>query len=123
MSEVLGEEEIIRKLAALAKAYPQAAAKALYAEGFAIGALAQDKCPVDESVLEKSMYVSPPTAEGVVEVGFGTEYAVYQHERTELHHPKKGEAKYLQKAVDARMPGIMGRMVARIEQAVEKGGG
>ena len=54
-------------------------------------------------------------------MGFGTEYAVPQHEHTEYRHPKKGEAKYLQKAVDERSSGFLGRMVQRTKQNVDRG--
>lgn len=119
-----GEKEVIAKLKKLKKAYPEATAAALYQEGFGIGALAQDKAPLDEGLLEKSMYVAPPTLdddEPTVEIGFGTQYAVIQHERTDFHHPKKGEAKYLEKAAYERAAGMLRRLAKRIVELASKG--
>ncbi len=38
----------------------------------------------------------------VGEVGFNTPYALTQHERLDFHHPKGGEAKYLEKPLTER---------------------
>lgn len=56
------------------------------------------ECPVDTGRLRASAIVTPVQKEGneyYCEVGYGTEYAIYVHERTELKH-KVGKAKYLE---------------------------
>ena len=40
-----------------------------------------------------------PGAKDVAEIGFGTPYAVRQHEELEWRHPKGGKAKYLEDVV------------------------
>jgi hypothetical protein len=118
-----GQEQVLSELRRLAAQFPDAAGAALYQEGFAIQARAQDLCPVDEGRLEKTAYTSPPQmldGQAAVEVGFGTAYAVIQHERTEFRH-RVGEAKFLEKAVNAARAGMLGRLAARIRQNVERG--
>jgi hypothetical protein len=110
-----GLVSVEKKLRELAEQIPRAVGAAMYQEGAAIAALAVEKAPVDTSRMRASAYVTPPTQTGagpVVEVGFGTEYAVYVHERTELRHPS-GEAKFLEKALDARTSGYMERLAKR----------
>jgi hypothetical protein len=119
-----GDKDVAKELRRLAKAYPDATGAALYQEGFALGALAADKAPVDEGLLRATMYVAPPTQDGretVVEVGFGTDYAVRQHEALHYRHPKGGEAKYLEKAGFARAAGMLVRLAKRITENVRKG--
>lgn len=124
--KMAGENAIREELERIAREAPAAMGQALYAEGFAIQALAQDKAPFDEGLLEKSAYTAPPVAgpDGPsVETGFGTRYAVVQHERTEFKHPKKGEAKYLEKAANARAAGMAERLGKRARAAIESGSG
>ncbi len=104
---VEGEEKIRANIRALGKAYPEAMAAALYKLGVVIIAEGQRRAPVEFGVLRASAYVSPPEGVGVkanVELGFGTVYALPQHERTDYRHPKGGEAKYLEKAVNQYAP-------------------
>ena len=121
--ELTGTEELSRELKRLQRAYPEAAAAALYAEGMAIMALAQKKTPVDTGRLRATGYVAPPVkdAQGhIVELGFGTDYGIYVHERTESHHPV-GEAKFLENAINARKAGWAERLAKRIKENVERG--
>lgn len=100
-----------------------AAAAALYAEGFALDADMVPRIPVDFGLLRGSHYVAPPTYSGgaiVVEVGVGTEYAVFVHERTELRHPT-GEAKFLERAIAARAPGMATRLAKAIGRNLANG--
>ena len=56
------------------------------------------QCPVNTGRLRASATVTPVKEEGdtfYVEVGYGTDYAIYVHERTELRH-KVGKAKFLE---------------------------
>lgn len=53
------------------------------------------ECPVDTGRLRKSGTVGKPVRrvnEVEIEVGYGTDYAIYVHERTELRHDIESEA-------------------------------
>lgn len=108
---VKGQEEIRKKLDELARKYPRALAGALYQEGAELLSDSLRRVPVEFGVLRSSGYVAPPTGleEPVVEIGYGTDYAVPVHERTGAHH-EVGEAKYLERAVDARTGGMLERI-------------
>lgn len=118
-----GDKEARAWLVQLSKLFPRAAAAALYEEGVAIGRLAQQKAPVREGDLESSMYVALPAgsgAETMVEVGFGSDYAIIQHERTDYQHAK-GEAKFLERAGAERARTLLQRVAARILGLVRRG--
>lgn len=113
--QLQGLDAVKRAIAMYGKRYPQATAHALYAEGFALQAEAQRRTPIEFGVLRNSAYTAPPSERSLVaEVGFGTEYAITQHERTELRHPRGGEAKYLENAIGARSAGMAERLAQRI---------
>lgn len=84
----------------------QAAGQGVYAAANNIMVNAKDRVPVDLGTLKGSGYVTAPRVEGdtvSVEAGFGgpaESYAGIVHERTEVGHPH-GEAKFLERAVDA----------------------
>lgn len=121
---ITGSKEVQAALAKLSPQYAGALAQALYAEGFALQAVAQKKAPVEFGVLRNSAYTAPPAGEEImVEVGFGTKYARAQHERTELRHPRGGESKYLEKAFNERSSGLASRIAARVQAMVEAGKG
>ncbi|MEU1883429.1 HK97 gp10 family phage protein [Streptosporangium sp. NPDC020072] len=62
---------------------------------------AQQLTPKDKGVLRASAEVVIDRDEAVAAISYNTEYAVYQHERLDLHHPV-GEAKFLEKAMLAK---------------------
>jgi len=111
--EFRGVEELQRNLNRLAKEYPEAAEQALHEEAEIIMADAKERCPVDTGRLRATGYVQPPS-DGEVEIGFGTDYGIYVHERTELNHPS-GEAKFLENAINARMDGYLERLAKRVK--------
>lgn len=117
-----GDQEVRAELRRLARGYPEATGAALYQEGQELGLLAREKAPVDEEDLERSMYVALPERESgqlVVEVGFGTDYAVIQHERLDLKH-ENGEAKYLERAGKERARGLLQRLAQAIPELVAR---
>lgn len=121
---VQGEAAIRKKLLELAKRYPGAAGAALYQEGMQLWNKAVRLTPVEFGVLRNSAYVSPPVERGnnvTVEVGFGTQYAIPQHERLDYQHPRGGQAKYLSTAVVQAQPGALERLGERIQRNVEAG--
>lgn len=111
--KLAGNEAIRREIKRIARLYPQGLATALYKVGVAILGDALPRTPVEFGVLRSSGYVSPPQGEGVkasVEVGFGTVYAVPQHERMDYRHPRGGGPKYLERAVEAVAPRALALM-------------
>jgi len=118
--EVKGVREVVRAIRDYAKRYPKQTAKALYAEGFGVQGLAMKLAPVEFAVLRASAYTAPPTLTGgtksfEVETGFGTEYAVKQHEELRYRHPRGGQAKYLEAALKQRLAGMLPRLRSAIE--------
>lgn len=121
---VKGAAAIKRNLLKLARKYPGAAGAALYQEGMEVWRESVKRAPVEYGVLRTSAYVAPPTKQGkdvVVEVGFGTEYAIPQHERLDYRHPRGGEAKYLANAMTVARVGMLERLAKRIQSNVEQG--
>lgn len=123
--QITGDREIRQRIKELGKRYPKAMAAAVYKLGVAIMSNALPRVPVEYGVLRASGYVAPPTGEGVdadVELGFGTVYAVPQHERLDYKHPRGGEAKYLEKAVDQLAPNAL-QMLSQWAEELAKSGG
>lgn len=120
-----GSEEIARKIREYRDKYLEALGAALYQEGFEIWKEAVQRCPVETGLLRSSAYVAPPVdpKSPKVEVGFGTNYAIAVHERMDVEHPRGGEAKFLEHAVDQATPGMLGRLAERTEKNVASGTG
>ena len=104
--EIRGGPELQRALRSVRGVFPAALGAALYRFGVAIASNALPRTPVEFGLLRASHYVSPPKDEDrpTVEIGFGTRYAVAQHEQAHLRHPRGGQAFYLRNAVDALSP-------------------
>jgi hypothetical protein len=122
---VVGQDEIKKRIAELGKIYPKAMAGAVYKLGVAILSDALPRTPVEFAVLRTSAYVSPPAGEGAkatVEIGYGTVYAVPQHENLSFKHPRGGEAKFLEKAVNALSPRALKLLAGWAEQLAKTGG-
>lgn len=79
-----------------------------------IGANAKQRTPHDTGTLQDSMDVRK-VDDRKYKIVFDTHYAVYVHERVELHHDI-GEAKYLAKAFDDIGPDVP-RLAVRIIKA------
>lgn len=119
-----GAKELISKLKELSKRYPLAAAAAVYQEGMTLWASSAKKAPVLYGVLRNSAYVTPPyerEGQTYIQMGFGTVYAQRQHEETTWKHPRGGEAKYLEHALNELRVGYLERLGRRIQSNVEKG--
>lgn len=123
---VTGQDEIIRNIKRYIQQYPEEVGAAIYEEGLALMAVSQPKVPVDTGRLRGSAYVTPPIEQQnnspLVEVGYGTDYAIWVHERTELNHTT-GEAKFLEKAVNERSGGYTQRIANRTQRNIETGRG
>lgn len=120
-----GKDSVIATLRQTIPRMRGAAAAALYQEALAVDAESVKRTPVDTGRLRATHYVAPPTytADGeriVVELGNGTDYAIYVHERTELRHTT-GEAKFLQNALNARSAGMLERLAKRTARNLRSG--
>lgn len=121
--EIKGAEEIREKLRKLAVGHKEATRAALHQEGLALMAEAVKRTPVDTGRLRASAYAEPsPESDSrlVEKVGFGAEYALAVHERTEAHH-EVGQAKFLTSALDERQSGFSERMAERVKKNLEGG--
>lgn len=120
--ELKGVKDVNRALQKLGKKYPLATAHAMYAEAYEVQREATRRAPVEFGPLRGSAYTVPPTSKSLTtETGFGTEYAARQHEEVTWNHPRDGEAKYLENAINMRRPGMLERLARYIARLVERG--
>lgn len=120
---IRGARELKRNLRRYTRRAPGALGAALYQEAEAIMAESKKQVPVDTGRLRSTGYVAAPVfvrRSPRVEMGYGTDYAVYVHERTELHHTV-GKAKYLEDPLKAATRGFVRRLAARTRQNLERG--
>lgn len=120
-----GAKAIQRNLRRAESGYRRALGAALYREGSAILAESLKLVPVDTGRLRATGYVSPPeqTRGGVeVEIGYGTDYAVKQHEDVSLAHVV-GQAKFLQQPAEEAERGMLTRVQADMRRIASVGGG
>lgn len=75
---------------------------------------ARAAAPKDEHTLERSGATAQRGLEGVV--AFDTPYAKRQHEELDWHHPRGGQAKYLEQPMGTESP----TMRALIAQAIRR---
>jgi hypothetical protein len=123
--KVFGDAKVRAEIRRLAKRYPAGMAAALYRLGVAILSDALPRTPVEFAVLRSSGYVSPPKGTGTettVEVGFGTVYAVAQHERMDYRHPRGGGPKYLERAAQSLAPRALDLLAKWASDARFRGG-
>jgi hypothetical protein len=121
-----GLERFRKQLAAEEQKYKRALGGALYQEGTAIIAESQKIVPHEYGTLERSAYVAPPrdTAGGpMVEIGYGTSYAVKQHEEIAYRHREGRQAKYLETPFNKAMAGWKQRLAKRVRVLYATGSG
>ena len=119
--KVTGLEATIRNVARTKTAKHRATAAAIYLKAEEVREDAWRRTPRDIGSLRDSSYTKPPDmrfSKLEAEVGYGMEYAIYVHERTELQHPV-GEAKFLENAVKAKTKGYK-KDLARMIDALSK---
>lgn len=95
---------------------PGAVGAALYQTGLRVIRRAIHLTPVDTGRLRSTAYCTPPHVAGeeiYVTVGYGTAYAIFVHERVDLHHAV-GEAKFLEKAIDEVHGDYSARLLALV---------
>lgn len=122
-TRITGDAKVKARLRHITKTAPEAALIGIFAFGEAILADATERCPVDTGRLRTSGYCAPPRRAGRnrIEVGFGTDYAVPVHERTDVSHDK-GEPKFLTKAVANQLPQALEIIARNAEKHIERGG-
>jgi len=89
----------------------------LYVEGENIMGVSKQRTPVDTGDLKATGHVKLPIEKDggvLVELAYGTDYAIYVHEILSNSHPV-GQAKYLESAVKEAAPGFGGRLMKRIQ--------
>ena len=100
MAKVIGLNETLKAFKKMrsTSGEPRRALKAaLYEMGLRVMAQSKKETPVDTGRLRGSGYVQPPidSRNGpTMELGFGTDYALFVHEDLEAHH-SVGKAKFL----------------------------
>ena len=115
--DVFGDKEARQNLKTCRDQMLQAAGAGLYMTASVVMTGSLKRVPVDFGILKGSGFVTLPEIgpqKVEVEIGYGgpaKDYAEVQHERTDFHH-EVGEAKYLQRAVDAEA-GTMEQTAAR----------
>ena len=124
--ELQGLDIVLRKMAEVAKEYPEALGAALYQEAEAIMAKSVMLCPVDTSALLMSRFIGRPKADpsGIsVTMGYGKTYAVYVHEMpTNVNWTKPGSgSKFLIRPVDESRRGYVPRLARRTKRNIATG--
>ena len=73
----------------------------LQTAGFMVLGTSRELTPVDTGNLRAGSYTQPVESSGNpgVEIGYTAGYAVFVHERTELHHEPPTQAKFLETAL------------------------
>lgn len=124
MSMEFDTSEVDAKLAELERDAPNIFAAALYQNAQDIIRVAVPKVPVDTGRLRGAWVVDAPKMQSgriFVVIGFGTEYAIYVHERTDLSHAV-GEAKFLESAIKEEAAGFAEKLADRGYRMLKSGG-
>jgi hypothetical protein len=124
MSGLRGAKKVLANLAKASDDLKEGLAASLYAEGQAIIAESVKQVPVDTGRLRQSHYAAPPkdSPRGPsVQIGYGTDYAVAVHERTEVSHSEPTKAKYLEGPVNAAKRGYASRIARRAWRFFKQG--
>ena len=129
-----GNKATMARLGLVGRYTPRDMAKALVRKGEEIIGDAKDMTPVKTGALKASGHVRLPKESPtgvVVDIGFGgpagggganTEdvgYALPVHERTDVRHTVGG-AKFLERAVEKHLPGMVGDFKRRMAMAIER---
>ncbi len=89
---VLGLSELAQAMEANSREMTVAVGRALWDAAQAIGNESQNLVPVDTGNLKGSMSYErsgTTTTTPVIEIRYGTPYALYQHEKLDLYHPAR----------------------------------
>lgn len=120
--EVTGHQAMSRRMLKLAALAPSSAAIALNEVAEETMTDSKEHTPVEFGVLKGSGHVFQHATPARMEakLAYGTEYAIYVHERTELRH-EVGEAKFLENALNRTSSTIAKRITSKM-RAIMAGG-
>lgn len=113
-----GVLNVLSNLEKVAKRMPAVTTKAIQAEAQVIMAESVRQCPVDTGRLRQSSYVKRKDEHVVI--GYGVDYALAVHERTEVHHADGTNAKFLSRPVDAHRHTFVSDVANRIRATDEE---
>ena len=131
---VKGTHQVMKNLKKLAASNTTIVGQAIYTEAELIMTASKRIVPVDKNPLRASGFVEQPKWKGktvTVEMGYNTEYALFQHEdlhwdriakkavKMKLKHRGRGEAKYLEKPLNAAAKGLSSRITKRLWSRLE----
>lgn len=117
--ECNGPEDVERVLRELAAAVPEEVARGLYREAEGVMNDSKRMTPVDTGYLRASGYVNDPVVSPdaiEVQLGYWANYAVYVHDLPYNH--VNGSPRFLEMALDDRMPGMGRRIIDRVMQRI-----
>lgn len=113
-------QELQALLSKLGKGALEQAGRALYQEALVIQRESMKRTPVDTGALRASHETKQPDTTGgevsvrIVVGGPAAPYALFVHERLDVHHPV-GQAKFLESAVLEAARDLPSRLAARID--------
>jgi hypothetical protein len=121
-------------MAGAAEQYKAAVAAAVYQEAVQVANVSVKQVPVDTGRLRASFWLAPPESldNPVVRAGYGTDYALYVHERTDVSHAKRqkgggmaesGKAKFLEDPINDAKSGWADRVAERAKENIKNGVG
>lgn len=117
-----GIEDVRKALKHENKKIREAMRAAVYQEGVSIMGQSVVQVPVETGRLRATHYVTLPNRDGVVEIGYGTVYALPVHERLSVNHPH-GKAKFLQDPLNKARRGYIKRIAKRARDNHRRGVG
>jgi hypothetical protein len=121
--EVASNEDLMRRIDAATRDYPEQAKQSVWEALQDIMNAAKAITPVDTGLLRASGRVDDPiVSPGLIEVEFGfhTDYAIYVHENTFAKH-KVGQAKFLERPLYDKVGFIPERIAERLDELFMEG--
>lgn len=117
---VSGDKEILRNLKKARKLYPEAVLAAVWAEGIELANRVKRRIPVEFGVLKNSLYLFLNRREKNVELGVGTDYAIYVHEMVQNKHTQ-GSAKFISIPFNGLKRVYVQRLAKRSSEFIKRG--
>lgn len=131
--ELSGLAQVLEAMKEANERFKGAVAAAIYQEAVIVASASIKQVPVDTGRLRSSFWLALPESieNPTVRAGYGTDYAMYVHERTDLSHTKQGKhgatesgkAKFLEDPVNDAKGGWASRVAARARENAKAGVG
>jgi hypothetical protein len=117
-----GMPAILRNLDKASDDVKHAVAGGVYQMGMSIIGRAKKYTPVDVGILRGSAYAAPPKSieNPVVDIGYGTDYALPVHERVEVFH-EVGQPLFLKRAVDESRANYLRSLAIKARRNLARG--